>query len=58
MLQARLDLYMLGQCLFEDAMLLICSQLTTLLSSDSRVPFLGVACAHCSIDRAGVGETQ
>jgi hypothetical protein len=29
MLQARLDLYMLGQCLFEDAMLLICSQLTT-----------------------------
>lgn len=36
-LQARLDLYMLGQCLLDDAMLL---RSAALLSTDSRWPLL------------------
>jgi hypothetical protein len=66
-LQARLDLYMLGQCLFVDAMLLICSPSAALLllSTDSCLPFVTAArlfaetCAHwhCSVDRPlGAGE--
>jgi hypothetical protein len=57
MLQARLDLYMLGQCRFEDAIYASDLLSATLLSKDPRVPFLlWLVLTARSIGRAGAGE--
>jgi hypothetical protein len=54
MLQARLDLYMLGQCRFEDAIYASDLLSATLLSKDPACPS---CCGLCSLlDRSGGRE--